>query len=153
MATSVTRYIADLLRTALATEPTFTVASTWRNSAYDTDKARVYPYVLNVTYSHPSESITSTAHGVALCGILANVKTASTPDGASEEAAGIVIRRVHEAIVDHNHDANTINDDGKFTSYVHGWTLDSHDGHFDNGDAKADIGFTMTVHFTINRKT
>jgi hypothetical protein len=154
VATSVTRHIADLLRTALATETTFNVTATWRNAAYDLAKARVYPYVIAVTYSNPSESITQTSHGVASCGILANVKASADVDetGTSEEAAGIVIRKVHKALYDHNHDNNTPNDDGTFISYVLGWTLDRHDGHFDNGDAKADIGFEVTVHFTISRK-
>lgn len=155
MASSVTRHIADLLRTALSSETTFSVPSVWRNAAYDDDKARVYPYVLNVTYSGMYESITMTGQGTATCGILANCKASSDPGetGASEEAVGIVIRKVHKALYDHNHEANTVNDDGTFLARVLGWTLDSHDGHFDNGDAKADIGFTMTVHFTIYRKT
>ena len=154
MASSVTRHIAEVLRSALATETSFTVPAVWRNGAYDGDKARVYPYVLNVTYNTSYESITMTGQGVATCGILANVKASSDPSGtgASEEAAGIVIRKVHKALYDHNHEANATNDDGVFLARVLGWTLDSHDGHFDNGDAKADIGFTMTVHFTIYRK-
>lgn len=154
MASSVTRYIADLLRTALSSETTFSVPSVWRNGAYDGDKARVYPYVLNVTYNTSYESISMTGQGTATCGILANVKASADPagTGASEEAAGIVIRKVHKALYDHNHEANATNDDGTFLARVLGWTLDSHDGHFDNGDAKADIGFTMTVHFTIYRK-
>lgn len=150
MATSLLTYITGTLRTVLDTDATLTPVPVFTESGV-TDIVNVHVGVQTVAYPESYESMRSGTRGVASCYVLASTKADGDPDktGTNTEKAGLVAKAVHAALATYDVESVTPNSDGIFTSHIIGWTLDSHDGHFDNADGKIQMGFAITVHFII----
>ena len=142
-------YILATVRDILDAETTFDVVKVWRESP-SLDKATVYPFILNQTFTEYSEDGYNTGYGTASVNVIIHQKVTGDParEGTNTDKYGEIVQKVEELIENATWPVYEAHTGNLFKTAIHDIRILSWDGQFDNGDTKVNIGCLLNIDFT-----
>lgn len=148
-ATNKLTYLLDAVRTALATEASFSVQKVLNRSVQPTaQRTLVYPFILSVT---PSTVVESSRIHDYLCVIriwtdVAIATEGAAPTGKSFAAYSDALSKIEKAIRTIPLDTQETHTDGTTTA-IRMANVTMLGGHVDNGDNKVEVDCDVTLSF------